>query len=475
MIRTALWMIVFSLLAGCTLTGVTPQPVRPDQLEFAPLSFHFPQLEQQRLNNGLKFYLQEDHELPLVELTLMIGGGSIQDPPEKTGLSHVFAAALETGGAGDASAAELEAELEAMAAELSVTSSSYAYQLDLSLHRRDLQRGIEILADLLRRPGFAADRFELARSQMLETIRRKNDDPDSIARRLLSEAVFPGHPFGSSPQRAAVESFSRDDLIQLHQAYFRPDNVWLAASGDLARAELLVLLQENFGDWTAPAVSGLSLPELPQPPQGRVLIADKNIPQTSIMLGHIGINKDNPDYFPLRVANYILGGGGFNSRMMREVRSNRGLAYSVYSSFEQGRRLPELFYVSSETKTASTVEVVTLLRQLMQQMIDEPVAEKELQLAKQSLINSFVFAFTDSHSVVSRKVRLDFYAYPTNYLESYQEKIAAVTIADVQRVAAAYLKPDLLQIVLVGDSSEFAPQAQSFGLPVESVELEVEL
>jgi zinc protease len=205
------------------------------------------------------------------------------------------------------------------------------------------------------------------------------------------------------------------------------------------------------------------------------LIADKKIPQTSIRMGHPGISKDNPDYFALQVANYILGGGGFNSRMMREVRSNRGLAYSVYSYFQAGRRLPELFVASSETKTASTVEVVALMRQLMQQMIDEPVTEKELQLAKQSLINSFVFAFADSHSVISRKVRLDFYDYPQGYLETYQEKVAAVTVADVQRVAATYLHPDLLQIVLVGDSDAFAAQANSLGLPMETIVLETAL
>ena len=271
-----------------------------------------------------------------------------------------------------------------------------------------------------------------------------------------------------------VEIISREDLLSLQQRYFRPDNIWLAASGDVGRSELLGLLQENFSQWTAAGLPELVLPALPQAPAGRILLADKKIPQTSITMGHLGINKDNPDLFALQVANYILGGGGFNSRMMREVRSNRGLAYSVYSYFQIGRRLPELFIASSETKTESTIEVVNLMRQLMQQMIAEPVTEKELQLAKQSLINSFVFAFTDSHSVISRKVRLDFYTYPKNYLEDYQQKIAAVTVADVQRVAATYLHPDQLQIVLVGDSDVFAAQLGSLGLPTETIELKAE-
>ncbi len=471
MIRSVLSILFFLLLAGCTTRTVAPQPVRPDQLDFPPLQFSFPKIEKERLANGFRVYLKEDHELPLIELTLLVGGGSIQDPLEKTGLSQLFAAVLETGGAGDATPAELETELEAMAAELSVSSSAYSYQIDLSLHQRDLQRGIEILADLLRRPRFDSERLELARSRMLESIRRKNDDPGSIAGRLLAEASYPGHPFGSFPQRSVVERLNRDDLLQLQQHYFRPDNFWFAASGAFNRAELLALLRRNLGDWTAQGTPELTLPDLPPAPKGRVLLADKKIPQTSIMMGHLGINKDNPDFFALRVANYILGGGGFNSRMMREIRSNRGLVYSVYSYFQTGRQLPELFIAGSETKTATTVEVVTLMRQLIQQMIAEPVSEQELQLARQSLINSFVFAFTDSHSVTSRKMRLDFYHYPKDYLETYQEKIAAVTIADVQRVARTYLHPELLQIVLVGDSSTFADQLRKLDLSVETVEL----
>jgi zinc protease len=190
------------------------------------------------------------------------------------------------------------------------------------------------------------------------------------------------------------------------------------------------------------------------------------------LLGHTGIDKDNPDVFALKVANFILGGGGFNSRMMREIRSDRGLAYSVYSYFDVGRRLPGLFIAGSETKSTSTVEVVQLLQQLIEQIRDEPVSEAELELAKKSLINSFIFAFENSHSIVSRKVRLDYYDYPKDYLETYRQKLAAVTVADVQRVAHKYLHPDLLQIVLVGNSQTYRNDIEKLGFPVESVDLQ---
>lgn len=474
MIRYCLFFLLL-LATACSQfsspTASAPAQKRPDQLTFPQLEFTFPKVDMSRLSNGMRLYLMADHELPLVEMTLMVEGGSIYDPLNKTGLSALFAATLETGGAGELSAAELENELEAMAAELTVSSSSYDYSIDLSLHQQDLSRGIEILADLLRRPRFETDRLELARKQLLELIRRKNDDPGEVSSRLLAEAVYPGHPFGSTPVAEEVEKLTRDDLIRLQQESLQPQKIWIAVSGDFEKDKLVELLEKSLGDWQPVVSATKPIPALPPQPDGKIWLADKDVPQTSIKLGHSGLSKDNPDFFAVRVANFILGGGGFNSRMMREIRSNRGLAYSVYSYFELGRRLPELFVAGAETKCASTFEVVSLMRQLMQEMREKPVSAAELELAKKSLINSFVFAFSDTHSIVSRRMRLDYFDYPPNYLETYREKIAAVTIADVERVAKKYLRPDQLQIVLVGDTDLFADAFEGFGLPMEKVNL----
>ncbi len=469
--RKLLIFLFLVVLAGCT-QPLVKQSVRPDQLTFPPLKFKFPEVAQQQLDNGLKVYLKEDHELPLVELTVLVEGGSIYDPLGKTGLSQFFARTLSTGGTLQTPPAKLEAELEAMAAQLSVSSSLYSYEIDLSLNRQDLNRGIEILAELLRQPRFDSKRMELVRAQMLEEIKRKNDDPGAIAGRLLQKAIYPGHPLGAYPTAAGVEGFTRDDLVQLYQRYFQPQNIWLAASGDVTQPDLMAVLNSQFGDWSRGDDFKSTIPPLPQAPGGKVILAEKSIPQTTILLGHTGIDKDNPDVFALKVANFILGGGGFNSRMMREIRSDRGLAYSVYSYFDIGRRLPGLFIAGSETKSTSTVEVVQLLQQLIEQIRNEPVSEAELELAKKSLINSFIFAFENSHSIVSRKVRLDYYGYPHDYLETYRQKLAAVTVADVQRVARKYLHPDRLQVVLVGNSQIYRKDIKKLGLPVESVDLQ---
>jgi zinc protease len=471
--RLFLTTILLGLLTACSAPLA---PLRPDALQFPELIFDFPRVEQLTLSNGIQVYLRTDHDLPLVEVTGLIGGGSIFDPPNRTGLSELFAESLQTGGAGLRSPRQFEETLENMAADLSVSSSAYSYQVDMSMRRRDLASGFELLADLLRRPQFDPQRLEIARQGMIEGVRRQNDDPGSIAERTLAHLIYGDHPLGRFARKSSIENIQREDLLKLHETYFQPVNLSFAVSGDIDPAELENLLTRTLGDWARGERPNLEPPPLPKAPdRAGVYIADKEIPQTTILMGEPGIAKDNPDAMALRVANYILGGGGFNSRLMREIRSNHGLAYSVYSYFEIGRRLPELFIARSETKSQSTQDVVKMMRAEIQGLIERPVSAEELATAKESLINSFVFAFDNSHAVVTRQQRLDFYRYPPDYMQTYRQKIAAVTQAEVQRVARKYLHPDQLQIVLVGQQAAFGPDlAAVLGLPVKNIDLGVE-
>ena len=206
--------------------------------------------------------------------------------------------------------------------------------------------------------------------------------------------------------------------------------------------------------------------------QGLLQVVAKEVPQSTIMLGDLGLTKDNPDQYPARVMNFILGGGGFNSRLMREIRSDRGLAYSVWSQFQVGRRFPGPVMAGTETKNASVVEVLALMRGIMDRLREQPVSTEELRIARESLVNSFVFSFTDPHAVVAQRMQLDFYAYPADYLSRYQERIAAVDAAAVQRVARDYLRPERQQIVVVGTPDETAASLDNFGLPVRRVKAE---
>ncbi|MFO7578310.1 MAG: pitrilysin family protein [Pelovirga sp.] len=459
----------------CVAASAFAEPVKhPGDIDFPPLELEFPSISEHRTTHGMRIYLKEDDELPLVNISVMVRGGSIQDPLDKAGLSELFAQTLETGGAGELSPQVLEEELDRMAAQLTVTSSTYSYQVDLSIHQRDLQRGLEILTGLLRQPAFDGARFELARQRLLQAIHRRNDNPADIAGRYLAAAVNPGHPLAAEPTEAGINSITIADLEALHERFFRPARLWWAVSGDIDEQSLLEQIERLFGDWQADAVALAELPPLPAATTGRAYLVDKKLPQTTILLGHRGISKDNPDMLAVRVANHILGGGGFNSRLMREIRSNRGLAYSIYSQLQPGRHLPELFFISGETKNETAVEVVELALQIIREMIDQPVSAAELDLARNSLVNSFIFAFEHTHAVVTQKVRLDFYDYPADYLQSYQSRLKALTVADIQRVARTYFDPAALQVVLVGDSTIYATALAERGYDVEMIDLDQE-
>jgi zinc protease len=402
----------------------------------------------------------------------MVGAGAIGEPADKSGLAGLFSAALRTGGAGERTPDEVDRVLERLAADLAVSGDTYATTAELSLPAQELETGLGLLADVLRRPRFAPERLELARRQSLEAIRRQNDEPGSIAARALARAVYGDHPLGRTPTVATVTAIGRDDLVEFHRRYFHPNNLWLAISGDFDPALLKAELGRLFGDWPRADFSPQPVPPVAAPAGPVLLTAAKAIPQATVQMGELGIDKSAPDLHAVRVMNYILGGGGFNSRLMREIRSDRGLAYSVYSHYQVGRRLPGPFLAGCETKSGSVAEVVRLMREQMQALREQPVSEAELALARESLINSFVFGFTDSHEVISQLLRLDFYGYPPGYLESYRDKVAAVTAADVQQAARDRLHPERQALVVIGEQAALDAAAAALALPATPIPLD---
>jgi zinc protease len=465
-------LFLVTLFSALVFSGCSaPVPLSYQQLEYPDLTFKLPDVETLVLDNGIRLYLKADDELPLVQVTAMIGSGGISSPEENTGFDGIFGKVWRSGGAGDRSPEALDEYLDFLAANVSSSMGAYSAKLDLSFRSEDLSAGLSVLGDLLLRPHFDRERLELARLQAQEHLRRQNDNPHSISRRLLMKALYPDHYLGRTETEQSLASITRQDLIDFHETYFAPNNLWIAVSGDFDRNVLLNELNEELGAWSQGNVPEQETPPVRGPEAGLIQLAAKDLPQTSIVIGDLGLSKENPDQYAVRVMNYILGGGGFNSRMMREIRSNRGLAYSAYSYFQVGRRLPGPFVAGTETKNASVIPAISLTREIMNDLRDNPVTDEELQLAKESQINSFVFGFENTHSVVSQQMSLAFFKYPENYLADYRDHIAAVTVADVQRVAQEFIDPTRQQIVLVGDPAEFAEELQKFGLPVVEVDL----
>jgi zinc protease len=471
--RSLCFVFLISLATFVILTGCSaPQPKHPDQLQYPALDFQLPEVETLVLANGIHLYLKEDNELPLVQITAMLGSGAMTTPADKIGFAGLFGSTWRTGGAGDRTPEELDEYLDHLAANLSASMGPYTAELNISLRSEDLGKGVAVLGDLLLRPTFAVERLDLARLQAQESLRRQNDRPGTISRRLLMAVLYPNHYLGYSPTPKTLASITKQDFVDFQQTYFAPNNLWIAVSGDFDRVNLLKLLNDYFGDWAQREVQEQQIPSITRSESGAIQVAAKELPQTTIVIGDLGLTKDHPDQYAVRVLNYILGGGGFNSRMMREIRSNRGLAYSAYSYFQVGRRLPGPFIAGTETKNASVVPAISLTREIMVDLRNNLVTDEELQLAKESQINSFVFGFENTHSVVSRQMSLAFFDYPEDYLARYRDRIAAVAAADVQRAAREFINLSRQQIVLVGDPEEFRKELGGFGLPVVEVDLD---
>ena len=434
----------------------------PRTMTFPPLKFQLPKSERVHLKNGMTVYLLQDHELPIVNMTAYLNVGSIYDPPDKAGLAAITGATLRSGGTVQTPADQLDRDLEFSASTIESGIGTDHGNVSLSTLTRNLDRTMALFAEVLSRPAFDLSRVELARNHAIEAIRRQNDDPKGIASRELNSAIYAGHPLGRIPTIASVKAITREDLIAFHQRFFYPGNIILAVSGDFDRAKLLGALETLFAGWSNHPPD---FPEVPAPvddPSAQVLHVQKEVNQSVIRMGHLGIDKNNPDLYAIKVMDYILG-GGFTSRLTQEIRSNQGLAYNVESYFDTGRRFRGPFIAETETKSETTARVVTLLRSIIAGMTRTEVSEKELKLAKDSIVNSFIFGFARSDSVVNQQARLEFYGYPAGYLENYRDNIARVSRADVLRVAKKYLRPEGMKLVVVGDETKFDSPLSTFG------------
>ncbi|WP_321531133.1 pitrilysin family protein [uncultured Desulfuromonas sp.] len=460
--RFLIWILLLVTAWPLTALGAAG---RPDDLELPELKFTIEYPETFQLANGIQVYYRQDAELPLVDVTVVVESGKITAPPQKAGLAELVADNLKKGGAGTWDAAAFDTALDALAASLKVTAGTYTTRSSLSLLKEDVRPGLALLAAMLRQPHFDAERFEISRNQMLEGIRRKADHGAALAQQILMSRLYAGHPLAESPTLHSVAAISREDLQANHQRYFGPSNTRIVFTGDVDKDTAKALLEEAFGDWHHDSVTP-DVPPLQPQVQAGVVLVDRPVPQTTILLGELAIEKNNPDLYAVQVMNYILGGGGFSSRLMREIRSNRGLAYSVYSYFSVGRRLPGVFISAAETKNASVGEVVGLMHEEMERIGREAISAAELEQAKQSLINSFVFAFDNRHALATRILDQELFGYPEDYLDRYRQRIAAVTIDDVQRVARRYLHPEQQVTVLIGDIEVLRDTVKGWNVPV---------
>lgn len=443
--------------------------IHPRDMKFPPLSFTPPKPERFQLANGLILYLLEDPELPLITLSALIRCGSIYDPPQLSGLANLTATVLRTGGTTSQSPQAINKELEFMGAHLEFSMGRESAGINLSVPRKNFPQALKILADLLINPGFNPEQIEIAKKQEIENIRRSNDDPEEIAYREFRRALYQGNPRGQIPTIDSIERIKREDLISFHRQFFKPNNFILGLSGDFQKNEMITLMEETFGRWER---SLIELPFIPAPSPAdskMIFYVPKDLPQATILMGHLSLPLGHPDHVPFKVLNFILGGGGFNSRLVQEIRSNQGLAYNV-GSFYQGRVGYGVFGAFCQTKSSSTHKVISLIYETIEDLKKKGPTAAELEWAKKAMVNKYIFSFSSAASIVSQSMQLEYDQMPSDYLEKYPDLVAAVGLKDLERVGSNYLLPEKSILLVVGKEEDFEKPLSALG-PVYKISL----
>jgi predicted Zn-dependent peptidase len=438
----------------------------PRTMRFPTVDFKPPDADRVVLENGMVVYLLEDHELPLITVNAMLRTGNWLDPADKVGLAGLTGAVMRTGGSVKMSADEIDEELERLAANLSIAFGKESGSASLDVLKKDVKRGLQIFADLIRTPAFERGRVELAKLQALEGIRRRQDNPGSVAGREFAKLLYGAqHPSARETSIASVSGITRDDLVAFHKQTVQPNGIILGVTGDFEKGAMLALLREVFGDWPKGTVPELKIPDVPaaEVQTGAVRFINKETSQTHLRVGHLSIRETDPDYVAVSIANDILGGSSFRSRLFNDVRTKRGLAYSVGSGIRAGVHDQGVWLMRAETKLASTQEVVNRFVANTERLRNEPVSDAELEEAKEAYVNSFVFSFTSAASIVSRLMDLEYDGLPKDWLQQIREKVVKLTKEDIQQAARKHFNPERLRILGVGSGEALSKVLASFG------------
>ena len=397
---------------------------------------------------GIEAYLIPEHSIPFLSLALHFKGGSALDPAGKEGLAYMVSGLLDEG-AGDLDSQAFRTELEDRAIRLSFEANRDAFMGQLQTLTKHQERAFELLRMALNQPRFDAEPVERIRQQIQADLRLRGEDPDYVASRTWFETAFPEHPYGKPVEGTAgsVANIAIGDLRQFIGARLAKDNLVVGVAGDVTGEQLGVLLDRAFGD--LPATSApVDLPQAAPAADGTIVVR-KDVPQSHVLFGQEGLRRDDPDFYAGYVANHILGGGGFGSRLTDEVREKRGLAYSVYSYLYPMDHAP-LWLGGVGTANATVNESIRLVRAEVARMAEGDIDAATLADAKTYITGSFPLRLTSNDQIASMLVSMQVNDLGIDYLERRNDYIEAVTLADVRRVGERLYDPDELLTVVVG-------------------------
>jgi len=415
------------------------------------------------LENGLVIFLQEDHELPFIDGSILIRGGSRDEPAEKVGLVRLYGRTWRTSGTPTVNGDALDDQLEAKAARLETSGGLASTSLGWSSLKSDFDPVFAQAVDLLLHPAFKADKLALAKRQTETGISRRNDDASGIASREAQQVVYgKTSPYARQAEYATVSAVTLADLDAWHTKTVVPNGMIVSISGDFESAAMEQKLRAAFAGMKKGAAFETAKPDFSAAKTGVYFVDKNDVNQSNVYVAGLGTERSNPDYYALSVMNEIFS-GGFGSRVFQAVRTRLGLAYSVGGEFGASYDHPGMFLVGAATKSESTVAAVKAVLEEIERLKTQPPSPEELKNAKDQVLNSFIFNYDSPVKTLSEQVTLAFYGYPADFLDKYKSGIERVSAADVSRVAAKYIDVSKLAIVVVGNESEMKTPLSSLG------------
>jgi zinc protease len=386
--------------------------------------------------------------------TVIVKAGQIHEPEQKAGTSNLVAELLTEGTKGRSSK-DISEQVDFLGASLDASAGADFTTISLSILKKDLQKGFELFADVLLNPVFPENEVGRVRDRIKGFLKQQEEDPSFLADRAFRREVFGDHPYGrlTEGSPATLDLIQREDLIRFHEDYFRPNNAILSVSGDLTPDELAEVLRDCFGLWKAKEFPEKSATAVEGSRTKKMVRIDRDLTQANIIWGHIGISRENPDFYAVSVMNYILGGGGFSSRLMQSIRDTMGLAYDVHSYFA-ANKASGTFRVGVQTKNESAHVAIDEIRKQIGRMRRETVSDEELSEAKSYLTGSFRRRLDTNRKIADFLSTAEFYQLGADYVRKYADYINSVSKEDVLRVAQKYLDPENYILVIVADQKK---------------------
>jgi len=453
-----IWLLVCS---GLALAAAPPPFPDPDRIRYKSLLFKPPHVERVLFDNGIRLYILPDRELPLVQIKAVIRTGSMYDPPGQEGLAELTATTMRTGGIAGMSGDAVDETLESMAANIQVTVNRDSAVFSYSVLKKNLDRGFELFSGMLRQPSFEENKLILGKDLKIEELRRIFDDPQKLAFREFGRLMHEGSPRGRLPSSDSIRAIRRDDLLRCHRLFFHPKNIMISITGDIDGKEAAILMDRYLGTWTAMEEKP-ETPPLPRTQEGNIFFLTKDVPQSIVIFGWPAPAKRDIQFYPFEVLDFIVGSGGFRSRIFQEIRTNLGLAYST-GTFYKSSSDYGLFAAYALTKSESTLKVFTSIRDILREMGEKPVPPVELERAKKAMLNSFIFSFTSAEQISLQRLMIDYDGMPDDFLTTYRSKIGNVRAEDIRDNAVRYLSQARAIILIIGSDRVYQEISANFG------------